>query len=202
MEQRIFHGNFSPGDFAQALIGEFHRGNYRVQQLGNKDLIIIQIETRERPLAGGRTAISITLRKVEDGVAVQIGKQAWFGLAASLAETALASWRNPWGLLTRLDDLAQDLENAQLSDKIWAFIESTGRSLGASFTLSERLSRVACAHCLTANPVGESNCIACGAPLGLVQPITCQNCGFVLNKEETICPNCGKNINLISSKIL
>ena len=194
MEPRIFHGHFNPGDFAQALLGEFHRGNYHVQQLGNKDLIIVQIETLERPSAGGKTAISVTLRKVEDGVAIQIGKQAWLGLAASLTETALSTWRNPWGLLTRLDDLAQDVENFQLSEKIWSSIEETARSLNASFELSERLKRIICSYCLTANPVGEPNCISCGAPLGLEQPITCNNCGFVLNRKEVVCPNCGKKL--------
>ena len=36
----------------------------------------------------------------------------------------------------------------------------------------------------------EGRCIACGAPLGEVQPSTCANCGFVVQKEEKICPNC------------
>ena len=34
MEPRIFHGNMRPNDLAQALMGEFNRGNLRAQKLG------------------------------------------------------------------------------------------------------------------------------------------------------------------------
>jgi len=117
-------------------------------------------------MSGGQTALSVSLQKVEDGVSVQLGKQSWLGVAASLGMTALWTWHNPWNILTRLDDLAQDIENIQIIEDVWETIERTARAAGASFELSERLRRLVCPYCSTANPTGESHCIACGAPLG------------------------------------
>jgi hypothetical protein len=194
MEQRIFHGNLNPKDLARALIGEFNHGNLRAQQIGEGGEIVVQIASRERPVSGGETALTITLRTVADGVAVEIGKQSWLGVAASLGQTAFLALRNPWNLLGRLDDIAQDIENIQLSEDAWRVLESTAKSLGASFELSERLRRTVCEYCHTANPIGEPSCIACGAPLGRVQPRTCSNCGFVVKTSETICPNCGQKL--------
>ena len=192
MEQRIFHGNLSLNDLGSALIGEFNRGSYRAQSLGNDTERLVQIVTAEFPRSGGPTALTVTLRKVDDGVAVQIGKQDWIGTAASLGQTALFVWRNPLHLLDRLDDIAQDIGNLKLSEQVWEIIENTAHALGATFELSERLRRAICEYCFTANPVGEPSCIACGAPLGLVQPRTCSNCGFVVKTGENTCPNCGQ----------
>jgi Double zinc ribbon len=192
MDPRVFHGNLRPEDIAHALAGEFNRGNLQAQQFGNGDQITVQIATRERAQSGGNTALTVQLQKVEDGVAVQIGKQAWLSVAASLGQTLVAAWLNPWNILGRLDDVAQDIENLQLSEDVWGVIENYARTAGASFELSERLRRTVCEYCQTANPVGASSCIACGAPLGNVQPRTCSKCGFVLKSGEMVCPNCGQ----------
>ena len=191
MELRIFHGNLTPGDFARAIFGEFNRGNFRTQQIASEQGIIVQIATREQLSSGGKTAISITLRSVSDGVSVEIGKQSWLGVAASLGQSAFWALRNPWNLLDRLDDIAQDIENLQLTDEIWRVIEKTARSLGATFELSERFRRVVCEYCLSANPVGDAACLACGAPLGRIQLKTCPNCGFVVGSKLDFCENCG-----------
>jgi RNA polymerase subunit RPABC4/transcription elongation factor Spt4 len=194
MEQRIFHGDFSPQEFAQALISEFDHGNLQAHQFGSGNQIQVQIATDQLARAGGQTALTVTLRRVADGVAVEIGKQAWLGLAASLSQTAFSVLKSPWNLLERLDDVAQDIESLQLSEEVWKIIEQTAKSLGATFELSERLRRLVCAYCQTANPVGEPSCIACGAPLGQVQPRTCPTCGFVVKTGESTCPNCGRQL--------
>jgi len=188
--QRIFHGSVTPNDFAKSLISEFNVGNLKAQQIGSGKQVLIQISTRERPSSGGQTALTVSLLQVEDGVAVQIGKQSWMGIAASLGQTALSTWRNPWRIIERLDDLAQDIEYFQLTDKIWKIIEDTATSYDASFELSLRFRRLICEYCSTANPIGEPNCIACGAPLGKQQPSTCKNCGFIIKGNEFRCPNC------------
>ena len=192
--QRIFHGEITPQDLARALIVEFNQGNMKAQQLGKGSQILVQIASKERPLSGGSTSISVSFRKIEDGVAVKVGKQSWFGVAASLGQTALYTWRNPWRIIDRLDDVAQDLEYLQLTDQIWEIIESTAQSQGATFELSDRLRRLTCEFCQTANPVEAPSCIACGAPLGKNQPTTCPECGFVLRNNEIICPNCRNKI--------
>ncbi len=194
MNRRIFHGNIKPNDIAHALMAEFNRGNMQAQALGTKDKMAVQIATRMGSMSGGQTAMTISIQSVEDGIMVEEGQQAWLGVAASLGQTAFFALRNPFSLLSRLDDLAQDIESMQLSDKIWKVIDQSVITLGASYALSERLRRITCEFCGTANPLGSGNCIACGAPMGEAQPTTCSNCGFVVNMEETICPNCNQKL--------
>jgi DNA-directed RNA polymerase subunit RPC12/RpoP len=194
MEPRIYHGDLTPSEIAAALIAQFNHGNLRAQQLGSQNQIIVQIATREGFSSGGQTALSVSIQKVADGVAVHVGKQDWLGVAASLGRTAFSAFRNPLSLLGRLDDLAQDIENIQLMDEVIATIDGVARGASASFELSERLKRVVCEYCGTANPIGEPSCIACGAPLGSAQPATCLHCGFVVKKMEAFCPNCGQKL--------
>jgi hypothetical protein len=194
MERRIFHGSITPTDVAQSLLAEFNRGNLRAQALGQSDHMVIQVGTRPGAPSGGDTALTITVRTVEDGVLAEIGQQAWLGVAASLGTTALWALRNPLSLIGRLDDLAQDIENLQLSERVWQVIGKCVQTAGASTALSERLRRVTCEYCGTANPVGEPACLACGAPLGKSQPGTCQHCGYVVRAGETKCPNCGERL--------
>jgi len=144
--------------------------------------------------SGGQTALTITIQDTEDGIMIEIGQQAWLGVAASLGQTAISALRNPFSLLGRLDDLAQDIENIQLNDKAWKVIQRTIASAGASYELSDRLKRVVCEYCQAANPVGEGSCLACGAPLGNVHPTSCSNCGFAVSPSETVCPNCNKRL--------
>ena len=195
MQRRIFHGNIKPNDIAYALMAEFNRGNLLTQVVGNKDKMAVQIATRMGTTSGGQTALTISLQAVEDGILVELGQQAWLGVAASLGHTALSALRNPFSLLGRLDDLAQDIESIQLNEKTWQVIESAVTALGASYALSEKLSRISCAYCGSANPLGEASCLACGAPLGEVHPTTCRTCGFVVSGEETICPNCNAKLH-------
>jgi len=191
MDQRVYHGDLTPNHLADSLIARFNQGNLRAQQIGSGNQVVIQIATRQGALSGGQTALSVNIQEIEGGVSILVGKQAWLGLAASLGITALYALRNPFSLVGRLDDLAQDIESLQLSDLVWETIDATARAAGASFEMSERLRRLVCAYCDTANPVGEPACIACGAPLGSLQPDTCRKCGYVLKVGELVCPNCG-----------
>ncbi len=192
MKKKIFHGDIKPSAFTKALIAEFNHGNLQAGHTMTPDGVIVQIATRTYRQSGGQTGLTISIERVEDGIAVQMGDQSMFGVAASLGTTALAAIRNPFSLLGRLDDIAQDIESMQLDDRAWEVIEKVARASGASLELSERLRRLVCDHCDTANPTGEPSCIACGAPLGDVQPTTCGNCGFVVRRTETICPDCKK----------
>ena len=194
MERRIFHGILSPTDIAQALLAEFNQGNIRAQVLGKSDKLAVQIGTRPGAMSGGQTAMTITIQKVTDGIMVDLGQQAWLGVAASLGQTAFSLFRNPFSLIGRLDDLAQDIESLQLSENVWQVIARTAAAAGASHQLSDRMSRLTCEFCGTANPHGEPACIACGAPLGDAHPSSCSNCGFVTLKEENACPNCGHKL--------
>lgn len=200
MQQRVYHGRIAPNDIARSLMAHFHRGNLRVQQIGKGDRIVIQIASVPHATSGGQTALAVQILRHEDGVLIELGKQAWTGIAASLGITALAALRNPFSLLSRLDDLAQDIEYLQMSEEVWQVIDQTARSMGSSLEISERLRRVRCEYCRVANPVGESACIACGAPLGDVQPITCRRCGYVVDDGDPSCPNCGAILKVVIPK--
>lgn len=191
MEQRFLHGDLLPEGLAQALLAEFNRGNLRAQAVRQVDGIAVQIATRPGAQSGGPTALTVTFQKATDGVMIRLGQQEWFGTAASLGRTTIAALVNPWNLLGRLDDIAQDVENLQLTQRVWNEIDRAARAAGASHELSDRLKRVTCAYCGVANPTGEAACVACGAPLGDEQPCTCPKCGFVVTHHEARCPNCG-----------
>ncbi len=194
MERKIYHGKISPVDIAQALIGEFNRGNLRAQSLGKSDKLIVQVGTHPGAESGGQTAMTVSIQKMEDGVIVEVGQQAWLGVAASLGMSALSALRNPFSLLGRLDDIAQDIENLQISDRIWNVIGKAVQTAGASMELSDKLKRLTCEYCHAANPVGEASCVACGAPLGRVQPKTCRKCGYVIQSGDLTCPNCKQSV--------
>jgi DNA-directed RNA polymerase subunit RPC12/RpoP len=194
MDRQIYHGNLNPSDIAQALLAEFNRGNLRAQILGQADNLAVQIGTPPGAASGGQTALTVTIQKVADGVMIQIGQQEWLSTATSLGWTVVAALQNPFSLISRLDDIAQDAENLQPTERVWAVVNQAVQATGASHQLSARLNRIACEYCGTANPVGEGACIACGAPLGKSQPKTCPNCGFVVELSEAKCPNCGETL--------
>jgi hypothetical protein len=194
MDRRIFHGNITPRDVAQALMAEFNQGNLQTQLLGSNENLTVQIASSQWSRSGGKTALTVNIQQVEDGVMIQTGEQQWFGVAASLGQTAMAALMNPMNLLGRLDDIAQDVSNLQLTEKIWLIVGKVVHAAGASKQLSERLSTLTCSFCGTANPVAGASCVACGAPLGNVQPKTCHNCGYVIIYSEKLCPNCGQAI--------
>jgi hypothetical protein len=194
MDQRIFHGNITPKDITSALLANFNRGNLQTRLYSQGEEMRVQIATRTNSASGGQTALTIQITPVEDGVMVGIGQQAWLGVAASMGQTVLTTLMNPWNLLNRLDDLAQDVENLQITDTVWQVVTKAAQAAGASTQISERLQRLECHYCGTGNAVGTGNCIACGAPLGSIQPRTCPACGFVVLRGEKYCPSCGKLI--------
>jgi hypothetical protein len=194
MDKKFFHGSITPTLIARSLMGEFNQGNLHSQVLGDDQKMVVQIASSQWSQSGGKTAMTVSLQQVEDGVSVQVGQQEWFGIAASLGKTAISTILNPINLLGRLDDIAQDVSNIQLTEKVWQVIADVAKSVNAGQELSERLSRVTCDYCGSANPTGEPSCIACGAPLGKKQPKSCRNCGYVITPGEKYCPNCGLQI--------
>ncbi len=195
MTPRIYHGEVQIDDFLSALHAHFDLGGYNVRAVGDEKFVVVQIGTSPYAQSGGPTSLTVSLQKVEDGISVEIGKQAMLGVAASFGKTALAALMNPANLFGRIDDLAQDFTSVQLTDEVDKVLDETARSLNASFDLSERLRKYVCNYCGTPNPLGEPSCIACGAPLGDIQPRTCPYCGYVITTKEAICPNCGKPIS-------
>jgi hypothetical protein len=192
MKTKIYHGDITAENLAKAICARFDDHTIRALYSKSSDhQYVVQITSRKNAPSGGKTSLGLVLQQLEEGVAVKIGKQDWLGIAASLGVSALSFRLNPLNILGRLDDIAQDIENLSLDDRLLDVIDEVATTMGASQQLSERLRRLTCEYCNTANPVGEPRCIACGAPLGDSQPRTCDRCGFVAAPEDVACTNCG-----------
>ena len=193
-QQRTYHGDINPEEMAAVVVAAFNQGNMRAQQVGDGEKVMVQIAHRQGG-SGGQAALSMTIQKVEDGVSVAIGQHEWLGVAASLGQTALATLMNPWNLIGRLDDIAQDVTSLTLIDKVWEAIEKFARAAKVTKTISEQLQSVTCPFCGTANKVAAPDCENCGAPLGDFQPVSCPKCGNVLRPKSKFCNNCGTSLS-------
>ena len=194
MTERSYHGELAPADLSAALIATFNQGNLHCQQVGQGDKLMVQIATRDHPQSGGRGALSVSIQRNPDGVTVGIGQQEWLGVAASLGQTALVTLMNPWNIVNRLDDIAQDINTLTLEQQVWDSIEKFAHTARATKTLSARLATLTCPYCETANKVGAPNCENCGAPLGDAQPVACPKCGNVMPPKSKFCANCGTTL--------
>ena len=194
MTERTYHGELAPADLSAALIATFNQGNLHCQQVGQGDQLMVQIATRDHPQSGGRGALSVSIQRNPDGVTVGIGQQEWLGVAASLGQTALVTLMNPWNIVNRLDDIAQDINTLTLEQQVWDSIEKFAHTARATKTLSARLATLTCPYCETANKVGAPNCENCGAPLGDAQPVACPKCGNVMPPKSKFCANCGTTL--------
>jgi hypothetical protein len=196
MEQRSFHGEIDPDNLAQALVAAFNQGNLIAQQMGAGEKVMVQIARRRGAQSGGNVSLAITIQKHADGVTVAQSEKEWLGVAASLGQTALSALQNPWNILNRLDDLAQDVTSLQLTEKVWEVVEKIARTANVTKTISERLQAVACPYCGAANELKAPNCVSCGGPLGDVQPTGCPKCGNVMPPKSKFCANCGTALAL------
>ena len=195
MDTKFFHGNISAEDLACILVHRFNRGNMAAQYTHSGKQWVVQISSRTNSRSGGQTALGVNIIQMEDGISINIGKQSWLGIAGSIGISLFSFLtRNPLNIISRIDDIAQDIENMSLDDQVWAVIDESVIAFGATHELSDRLKRSGCEYCETANPVGQPRCIACGAPLGNVQPTTCKSCGFVASPGDTVCQNCSKKL--------
>ena len=191
VNQRIYHGDITPDDLADTLVATFNQGNLRVQQVGQGDKVTVQIASRQGAQSGGKTALTVAIQRHEDGITVALGQQEWLGVAASLGQTALSTLMNPWSLINRLDDIAQDVTSLNLPAQVWEAIEKFTRTAQATKTISERLQAVTCPYCGAANELKAPNCVSCSGPLGDVQPMACPKCGNVMPPKSKFCANCG-----------
>ncbi len=194
MKSKIYHGELKLEPMAAALGAFFDRGSLSSEVTVDGDQAVVQISTRPGFGSGGQTHLGVSMRQGGDRLEVSVGDQGIFSLAGSLGTSALLGLLNPWNLLGRVDDIAQDIENLTLEDQVWAVIDKLAAEAGASQQLSERLQRLTCAYCGVANKVGDANCQACGAPLGEVQPRTCPRCGYLVFRDELKCPKCGYKV--------
>jgi hypothetical protein len=194
MKTKTYHGDLNAEEIAITLANFFNRGGLAAQSSVNDSTAFVSIASRADRGSGGRTSLGVSLKQADDRLEASVGDQSMFGLAGSLGASAFLFWLNPLNLLGRLDDIAADVENLTLEDQVWKLLDRMAANGGASTQLSRRLQRMVCSYCNTANKVGEGRCVACGAPLGDVQPTTCHKCGYVILSDEKWCPNCGTKV--------
>jgi predicted RNA-binding Zn-ribbon protein involved in translation (DUF1610 family) len=194
MDQRAYHGDIGLEELADLLVSTFDQGNLRAQRVGTSTRAMVQIATREWRGRGGQAALTVTISRLPDGVMVALGQHEWLGAAASLVQTGLMGLLNPVSLITRLEDIAQDVNSFSLPTQVWDVVDKYCRSVGASLAMSERLRSVVCPYCGVGNTVGQGSCSACGAPLGDSQPRTCPRCGNVMAHRSRFCDVCGATL--------
>lgn len=192
MEQRTYRGEIDVEGLTGALLTTFNTGELMAQAVRGQDgHVLVQIATRDSGWGAARSALSVGIAPVQDGVRVTIGEQRWLDAAASLAITGLGALINPRTLFWRIDDIARDVGKLTLDDQVWKAIEHYCDSVGARLGLAEKHLVVACPYCGVGNEVGVGKCSACGASLVEVQPVACHKCGFVLPKGSRFCSRCG-----------
>lgn len=194
-EQRTYRGDVDPKSLADALVARFNHGDLKAQSVEGQDgHFMVQIATREWGWGAARSALSVGIAPVEEGVRVTVGEQRWLDVAASLAITGLGALINPRSLLWRIDDIARDVGKLTLDDQVWDAIGHYCDSVGARLGLAEKQLVVACPYCGVGNPVGVGTCSACGGSLVDVQPVACPNCGFVVSRDARFCSRCGTKL--------
>ncbi len=195
MEQRTYRGDIDPEGLADALMVRFNHGDLKAQRvMGQEGHLMVQIATREWGWGAARTALSVGIAPVEEGVRVTLGQQRWLDAAASLAITGLGALVNPLSLLGRIDDIARDVGKLTLPDQVWDAVEHYCESVGARLGLAEKQLMVTCPYCGVGNPVGAGTCSACGGSLVDVQPVACPKCGFVMPPDARFCSRCGARL--------
>lgn len=194
MDQRTYHGPVDCDEMANILVATFDQGNLHAQRVGRGERVLVQIATRDWQGSGGQAALTVTIAKVADGVMVSLGQHEWLGAAADLVQTGVMALLNPIALISRLDDIAQDVNSFSLPTQVWAAVDKYCHGVGAAMQLSEKLRTVVCDYCGVANNVGSGTCSACGAPLGAAHPRACPNCGNVVRNTAKFCDNCGATL--------
>jgi len=195
MEQRTYRGEIDPRGLADALVAHFDHGDLMAQKVvGQEGHLMVQIATREWGWGAARSALSVGIAPVEEGVRVTLGQQRWLDAAASLTITGLGALINPLSLLGRIDDIARDVGKLTLPDQVWQAVEHYCDSVGARLGLAEKQLVVTCPYCGVGNPVGVGRCSACGGSLAEVQPVACPQCGFIVPPDARFCSRCGAKL--------
>ncbi len=195
MDQKTYHGEINPQELADVLVSRFDQGDLMARKTGRPDRVVVQISTRaHRRRDDPHTSLAVTIARAEDGVTVTVGEQQVLGIAADLVQTGIGALLNPLSLLGEIDDIARDVSKLNLPDQVWEVVEEYCRSVGAGLGLAPEKLLVTCFFCGAGNPIGVGKCPHCGGSLADVQPVTCPQCGQILEHDTHLCTRCGARI--------
>jgi hypothetical protein len=195
MDQKTYHGEIDPQELADVLVSHFDQGDLAARKTGRPDRVVVQISTRaHRHWNDPHTSLAVTIAKAEDGVTVTVGEQQVLGIAADLVKTGIGALLNPMSLVGEIDDIVRDVSKLNLPDQVWEVVEEYCRSVGAGLGLAPDKLLVTCPFCGVGNPIGVGKCPSCGGSLADVQPVTCPQCGQILEHDAKFCTRCGTRI--------
>lgn len=190
MITKTYYGKFQVNHFLNFLAATFRDQNLDVNVSNHGKRNVVRFVSSRGAKSGGQFALNLILTEFEGGVRIDIGTPEGLGVAASLGKTALFTLLNPYNLLVRLDDVAQDIENITLDQSLLKEIERYMRTNHLTLKLSSSLSKTVCEYCHSINDYGKSNCVSCGAPMGDTLLKTCPRCGFAMKNKLSRCPQC------------
>ena len=190
MITKTYYGKFKIDHFLNFLAAAFRDQNLEVHVSKHAERNVVRFVSARTARSGGQFALNLILTEFDGGVRIDIGNPEALGVAASLGKTAIAALINPYNLLVRLDDVAQDIENITLDQSLLKEIEQYMKVNHLTLKLSSSLSKTVCLYCHSINEYGNSNCVSCGAPMGDTLLKTCPRCGYAMSDKIMRCPQC------------
>ncbi len=198
MEQRVYHGQVSPEDVAQALLDEWDQGDTMAQAFGEEGRVIVQIGQRSAGWFSDepRQALTLGIEPIADGLRVTMGQQQWYQdggiqfIGGGLIGLFPFFFAFPLG---QLFGGAEDDIDQRLPARVWQSIERFAGNTGAATGATRRLTTIPCPSCGVANAQGAERCSACGT--SLTAPAGCPNCGHTNPPGANFCNRCGAQLH-------
>ena len=164
MDQYLLKDFNDAKEFIGTLSQEFDTDSFDVfSDFHDEATISAKITSQTDFGRGSRTSIYVYAKKQNNDLLVTVSDQEWSSIASSLGTTLLSAAINPINLLHRLDDLAVDVQNIQLSDRVKTFVKEFKQH--KSDLAIEEIDRYSCKYCKSKNEPKSTHCRACGAPL-------------------------------------
>jgi hypothetical protein len=137
VEQRIYHGDVTPGELADFLVEQYDpRPRLQAQKLGEGDSLLVQIGHGDE-MAKMHDAITVAITRAPDGaagLALTVGRQQWFsptmvGYTAMLG--LISVMVTPWVLFALIWPITEAVESVALAGDVWSSIDLYLASHGA-----------------------------------------------------------------------
>ncbi len=192
---------------ASDLENMYRMQGYEVQQVGNKDQMMVQLKKGGDliMLIGLQAALSVILQHTSGGTIAMIGQQKWLDKAA-VGAVGLVAAPVLWPLMITAG--AGAIRQASLGNQILNVVDGLIRQQYPSVRVGPvpvhimpQLQRqwapqpvakrqLRCSSCNTPYEEGDTFCSGCGRSLA-PQKTLCPNCKTEIKPGLTFCPNCG-----------
>jgi len=192
---------------ARDLEGCYLSQDYKVQHLGNKDHMVVQLKMGSdfEAVIGMQAALTITLQRYPRGVVATVGQQQWIDKAAAGAVGMLLLWPlmvtagvgviRQSGLESQVFSMLDSVVLRQRSDvKIGSVppdVASEARQQAPPWPAPGQGSGSrGCANCGELYTAGDVYCSRCGKPLAPPKKY-CPECKAEVKSNATFCTKCG-----------